>query len=145
LAEHISIDHYVAALGDPIMRMFVMSRDPVMLKDALNFFIRYEALLLGATDETQLAVLNPAMYVYDDKGRKKESIRAVEIHQDTKQRELERSLEAQKCIFLTIRICIERETRSRTRHQHLRIHTWRHQQYARVVKLLQLWRGGTHQ
>jgi len=39
LAEHISIDHYVAALEDPNMRMFVMSRDPVMLEDALNFSI----------------------------------------------------------------------------------------------------------
>jgi len=34
LVEHISIDHYVPALGDPNMRMFVMSRDPVMLEDA---------------------------------------------------------------------------------------------------------------
>jgi len=50
LAERISIEHYVAALGDPSMRMHVMSRDPVMLKDALNFFIRYEALLLGLTE-----------------------------------------------------------------------------------------------
>jgi len=39
LAEHISIDFYVAVLGDPNMRMFVMSRDPVMLEDALNYFI----------------------------------------------------------------------------------------------------------
>jgi len=97
LAEHNSIDHYVAALGDPNMRMFVMSRDPVMLEDAL-YSIRYEALLLGAIEQTQLAVLDPASYVYDDKGRKKESIRAVEIHHDTKQRELERSLETQKAL-----------------------------------------------
>jgi len=96
LAEHISIDHYVAALGDPYMRMFVMSKDPVMLEDVLNFFIQYKALLLGATEQTQPAVLDPASYVYDDKGRKKESIRAVEIHQDTKKTELERSLEVQK-------------------------------------------------
>jgi len=36
--------------------------------------------------------------VYDDKDKKKESIRAVEIHQDTKQRELEKSLEVQKSL-----------------------------------------------
>jgi len=46
LAEHISINHYVAALGDPNMRMHVMSRDPVMLKDALNYSIRYAGLML---------------------------------------------------------------------------------------------------
>jgi len=79
--------------------MFVMSRDPVMLEDALNYSIRYEALLLGSTEQTQSAVLDPASYVYDDKGRKKESsVQAVEIHQDTKQRDLERSLEAQKAL-----------------------------------------------
>jgi len=98
LAEHISIDLYIAALGDPNMRMFVMSRDPVMLKGALNYSIGYEALLLGATEQTQPAVLDPASYIYDDKGKKKESVRAVEIHQDTKQRDLERSLEAQKAL-----------------------------------------------
>jgi len=99
LAEHISIELYVAALGNPNMRMFVMSRDPVMLQDALNYSIRYEALLLGATEQTQSAVLDPASYVYNDKGRKKEtSVRAVEIQQDTKQRDLERSLEAQKAL-----------------------------------------------
>jgi len=98
LAGHISIDHYVAALGDPNMRMFVMSRDPAMLEDALNYTIRYEALLLGATEQTQPAVLDPASYVCDYKGRKKENIRAVEVHQDTKQRDLERSLEAQKAL-----------------------------------------------
>jgi len=96
LVEHISIDLYVAAIADPNMRMFVMSRDPVMLEDALNYSIRYEALLLGATEQTQPAVQDPASYVYDDKGRKKESIRAVEIHQDTTQRDLVKSLETQK-------------------------------------------------
>jgi len=60
LAEHISIDHYVAALGDPNIRMFGMSRDPVMLEDALNFSIRYEAPQLGATEQIQPAVLDPA-------------------------------------------------------------------------------------
>jgi len=98
LAEHISIDLYVTAIADPNMRMFVMSRDPVMLEDALNYSIRYEALLLGATEQTQPAVLDPASYVYDDKGRKKESIRAVEIHQDTTHRDLEKSLETQKTV-----------------------------------------------
>jgi len=98
LAEHISIDLYVAALGDPNMRMFVMSRDPVMLEDALNYSIQYKALLLGATEQTQPAVLDPASFVYDDKGRKKESVRAVEIHPDTKQRDLEKSLEVQKVL-----------------------------------------------
>jgi len=84
LAEHISIDFYVAAIRDPNMRMFVMSRDPVMLEDVLNYSIRYEALLLGATEQTQPAVLDPASYVYDDKGRKKEpSIRAMEVQQYT--------------------------------------------------------------
>jgi len=74
LAEHISIDLYVAALDDPNMRMFVISKDPVMLEDAHNYSSQYEALLLGATEQTQLAVLDPASYIYDDKGRKKESI-----------------------------------------------------------------------
>jgi len=77
LAEHISIDLYVAALGDPNMRMFVMSKDPVMLEDAYNYSLRYEALLLGATKQTQPAILDPASYIYDDKGRKKESVRAA--------------------------------------------------------------------
>jgi len=42
-------------------------------------------------------VLDPASYVYDDKGKKKEHVRAVEIHQN-KQRELEKNLEAQKSL-----------------------------------------------
>jgi len=117
LAEHISIDHYIAALGDPNMRMFVMSRDPVMLEDALNFSIRYEVLLLGATEQTQPAVLDHASYVYDDKGRKKESIRAVEIHQDTKQREPERSLEAQKAL--------NDENQRKLAEQQRQLDTWR--------------------
>jgi len=36
LAEHISIDLYVAAIDDPNMLMFVMSKDPKMLEDTLN-------------------------------------------------------------------------------------------------------------
>jgi len=56
-------------------------------------------LLLGATEQTQPAVLDPASYVYDDKGRKKENtVRALEIHQNTKQRDLEKGLEAQKAL-----------------------------------------------
>jgi len=51
LAERISIDHYVAALGDPNMRIHVMSKDPVMLEDALNYSIRYKALLLSLSDQ----------------------------------------------------------------------------------------------
>jgi len=99
LAKHISIDFYLAAICDPNMRMFVMSRDPVMLKDALNFSIRYEALLLGATEQTLAAVPDPASYVYDDKGRKKEpSVRAVEVQQYTKQQDLEKSLATQKTL-----------------------------------------------
>jgi len=70
LAEHLSIDLYVAALGDPNMRMFVMSKDPVMLEDVYNH-TKYEALLLGTTELTQPAVLDPASYMYNDKGRKK--------------------------------------------------------------------------
>jgi len=101
LAERISIDHYVVALGNPNMCMHVMSKDPVMLEAVVNYSIRYKALLLGLTQQAQhtaqSVVVDPASYVYDDKGRKKESIRAVEIHQD-KQRELERSLEAQKAL-----------------------------------------------
>jgi len=46
-----------------------------MLEDAYNYSTRYEALLLGATEQRQPAVLNPASYMYDDKGRKKENIR----------------------------------------------------------------------
>jgi len=101
LAERISIDYYIAALSVPKMRMHVMSRDPVMLEDALNYSIRYEALILGTTEQAphtvQPVVLDPSSYGYDDKRRKKESIRAVEIHQD-KQRELKKSLEAQKTL-----------------------------------------------
>jgi len=89
LAEHISIDLYVAAIADPDIRMFVMSKDPKTLEEALTHSIRYEALLLGSTEQTQPAVLDPASYVYDDKDRKNESVGAVEIHQDTVQRNLE--------------------------------------------------------
>jgi len=96
LAEHISIDLYVAALGDPNMRMFVMSKDPIMLEDAYGYSTRYEALLLNATEQTQPAVLDPASYIYDDKGRKKESVRAVEVHPDTTQRDLEKKLAEQQ-------------------------------------------------
>jgi len=99
LAEHISIDFYVAAICDPNMPMFVMSRNPDNLEDALNHSARYEALLLGASESTQAVVLDPASYVYDDKGRRKEpSVRAIEVQQYTKQQDLERSLAAQKAL-----------------------------------------------
>jgi len=55
-------------------------------------------LLLGATEQTQPAILDPASYIYDDKGRKKESIRAVELHQDTTQRDLKKNVETQKTV-----------------------------------------------
>jgi len=55
LAEHLSIDLYVVALGNPNMRMFVMSKDPVMLEDAYGYSTRYESLLLGAPEQTQSA------------------------------------------------------------------------------------------
>jgi len=71
LAEHISINFYVAAISDPNMRMFVMSRDPLNPEEALNHSTRYEALLLGATKKTQAAVLDPASYVCDEKGKGK--------------------------------------------------------------------------
>jgi len=96
LAEHISIDFYVAAISDPNMRMFVMSRDPANLEDALNHSARYEALLLGASESTQA---DSPSYVYDNKGRRKEpSVRAIEVQQYTKQQDLERSLAAQKTL-----------------------------------------------
>jgi len=99
LAEHISIDFFVAAICDPNMRKFVMSCDPVNLEEALNHSTRYEALLLGATEKTQAAVLDPASYVYDDKGRRKEpSVRAVEVQQYTKQPDLEKNLATQKTL-----------------------------------------------
>jgi len=71
LAKHISIDLYVAAIADPNMCKILMSKDPKMLKYVLNYSIRYEAMLWGATEQTQPAVLDPASYVYDDKGRKR--------------------------------------------------------------------------
>jgi len=67
LAEHISIDLYVAAIADPNMRMFVMSKDPKTLEDALTHSIRNKPLLLGSTEPTQPAVLDPASYVYNDR------------------------------------------------------------------------------
>jgi len=78
LAERISIDNYVAAHIDPNMLIYVMSKDPIMLEDALTYSIRYEVLMQGieenAPHTTQPGELNPASYVYDDKGRKKKSI-----------------------------------------------------------------------
>jgi len=77
LAEHISIDFYVAF--------------------ELLHTIRSVAPRSDQTDT--VGCPGPASYVYDDKGRKKEtSVRAVEIQQDRKQRDLERSLEAQKAL-----------------------------------------------
>jgi len=46
---------------------------------------------------TQPATLNPASYVYDDKGRRMEGVRSVEVVPD-KQREYERNMEAQKAL-----------------------------------------------
>jgi len=40
--------------------------------------------------------MDPAYYVYDDKGRKKKNTRAVEIHPDTTQRDLEKKLAEQQ-------------------------------------------------
>jgi len=75
LAERISIDYFVAALVDPIMRIHVMSKDLTMLEDTLTYSIRYKALRQDieehAPHRTQTGVLDPASYVYDDKRRKK--------------------------------------------------------------------------
>jgi len=57
--------------------------DPVKLEDALTYSMRYETLKQGvdehAPNTTQPLVLDPTSYVYDDKGRKKESIGDVEL------------------------------------------------------------------
>jgi len=92
-AEHLRIDLYVAALGDPNMQMFVLTKDPATLEDAYGFSTQYEALLLGTPKQTgQQATLDSASYVYDDKGRRKENTRAVEVHPDIIQRDLEKRL-----------------------------------------------------
>jgi len=85
LAEHISIDHYTAALNEPGMRLFIMSRDPEKLEDALTHSLRYEAINLGTPESTHAATLDPSAYVYDDKGRKRviANIRAAEVQPDT--------------------------------------------------------------
>jgi len=85
LAEHISIDLYTAALNEPGMRLFVMSRDPVMLEDALTHSLRYEAINLGNPESTHTATLDPSAYVYNDKGRNRDiaNIRVAEVQQDT--------------------------------------------------------------
>jgi len=77
----------------------VTRHDQLEVEDALKYSIRYEMLLLGVTEQTQAAVLDPASYVYDDKGMKKEpSVRAVEVQQYMKQQDLERSLATQKTL-----------------------------------------------
>jgi len=83
------MDYYVALLGDTGLRLHVLSKDPVNLEDALTYSIRYEALIAGLDEHPpKLLTLDPSSYVYDDKGRKKENVRSVEIHND-KQMDLE--------------------------------------------------------
>jgi len=69
------------------MRFEVLNKNPVKLKNALHIAIRYEALKLehSAPLEAPTSLASPkgvdvSAYVYDDKGHKKESLRAHEIH-----------------------------------------------------------------
>jgi len=97
LAEKMCIEAFTSDFADRDMRYDVLSKNPKKLEDALFADVRYEALHEGVTTPQPQVVFDPASYVYDDKGMKKKNVRAVEIHQD-KQRELEKSLEAQKSL-----------------------------------------------
>jgi len=88
LAEHISIDHYTQALNEPGIRLFVMSLDPAMLKEALTHSLRYEAINLGSPEPYRsypIAISDPSAYIYDDKERKRDiaNIRGAEVQQET--------------------------------------------------------------
>jgi len=97
LAEKMCIKAFTSAFDNRAVRYDVLSKNPTKLEDALFAAVRYEALQEGVTTPQPQLVLDPASYVYDDKGKKRESVRAVEIHQD-KQRELKKSLEVQKSL-----------------------------------------------
>jgi len=97
LAEKMCIEAFTSAFADRPKRYDVLSKNPTKLEDALFGAVRYKALREGVTTPQPQLVLDPASYVYDDKGKKKESVRVVEIHQD-KQRELEKSFEEQKSL-----------------------------------------------
>jgi len=97
LAEKKCIEAFMSAFADRAMRYDVFSKNPTKLEDALFAAVRYEALQKGVTTPQPQRVLNPASYVYDDKSKKKKSVKAVEIHQ-YKHRKLEKSLEEQKLL-----------------------------------------------
>jgi len=90
LAEKMCIEAFTSAFDDRVMTYDVLSKNLTKLEDALFAAVCYEALQEGVTTPKPQLVLDPASYVYDDKGKKRESVRAVEIHQD-KQRELKKS------------------------------------------------------
>jgi len=97
VAEKMCIEAITSAFDDRAMRYDVLSKYPTKLEIALFAAVRYEALQKGVTTPQPQLVLDPASYVYDDKGKKRESVRSVEVHQD-KQRELVKSLEVQKSL-----------------------------------------------
>jgi len=72
LAEKMSIEAFTAAFDDRAMRYDVLSKNPKKLKDVLYAAVRYEALQEGVTIPQPQLMLDPASYVYDDKGKKKE-------------------------------------------------------------------------
>jgi len=128
LAERLSIDTYLVALIDHNMRLHVSSKDPETLEDALTYSIRP-------------ATLDPASYVYDDKGTKKESVRSVEVVSD-KQREYERNMEAQKAL--------NDKCQRKIADQQRQLDSWRVwndenicQQAAWNTRVTQDWRSGT--
>jgi len=85
-AERLAINQFTNALDNDNMRFEVLNKNPDTLETALHIASRYEALKPGQSAPQGLAAAEPlktadmSAYVYDDKGRKKESLRVHELH-----------------------------------------------------------------
>jgi len=73
LADKMCIEVFTSVFADRAMRYDVLSNNSTKLEDALFAAVCYEALQEGVTTPQPQLVLDPASYVYDDKGKNKES------------------------------------------------------------------------
>jgi len=86
-SERLAINQFTAALNNENMRIEVLNKNPVSLETVLHIAMPYEALEPehSAPLEAHASPISPkgidvSAFIYDDKDRKKDSLRTHEIH-----------------------------------------------------------------
>jgi len=89
-SERLAINQFTTALDNENIRFEVLNHNPSKLETALHIAMRYEALKpehsapLGSSSPAGVPrAIDASTFIYDDKGRKKEGLRAHELHVST--------------------------------------------------------------